>query len=267
MKEEIDMKRTLIVASFGTSYPETAEKNIVTVEKCLADSFPEHDFFRAYTSGMIRRKLLKRDNLDIDSVESVLEKIKAAGYTDLLLQPTHIIPGTEFHDVKKILEEQRPQFSSIKLGDALLASEKDFQPFVDALKEKLLPLHGETKAIVLMGHGSRNQTADQIYEDLEKVFHQNGFDHLWIGTVEGGRTLADLLPRIQEKEIKEITLLPLMLVAGDHAQNDMAGEEEDSWASQLRHAGYQVESLLEGLGEIPAIREMYLEHAKNAKEI
>lgn len=197
------MKKAILAVSFGTTFPDTLEKNIAAIEADLAAAFPDRTLRRAFTSGMVIRRLREREGLEIDNVAQALERLPAQE------------PG---------------------------------------------------QAVVLMGHGTPHH-ANAVYAALEYVFRDAGRRDIAIGTVEGYPEFGEICRRLEEMgNVQRVVCLPLMVVAGDHAKNDLAGEEADSWRSMLTARGYQVRCILEGLGENPAIRAIFVRHAKEAAE-
>lgn len=258
------MKKALLVVSFGTSHPDTMEKNIAKIEMDVSCALPERTMFRAFTSGIIQRKLERRDGVHIDNVPQALERIAGAGYTDVLLQPTHILNGDEFDKLMMQAEAYRSQFERLSIGKPLLTTTADFTAVAHALLEALPPL-GADEAVVFMGHGT-SHFANSAYALLEYVLHDYGWKRAFLGTVEGYPTLEEVLRRLKEHpEVSRVRLQPFMVVAGDHAKNDMAGNE-DSWYTCLTDAGYAVECVLKGLGEYSGMRALFAAHAKAAEE-
>ncbi|HTX79296.1 MAG TPA: sirohydrochlorin cobaltochelatase [Longilinea sp.] len=255
-------KKALLVISFGTSHTETREKSITATENVLARAFPEHDLRRAFTSHVVIKKLGKRDDIAIDSVTQAVEKLYLEGYKEVLAQPLHVINGAEYHSGIVELMPYLKKFTKVSIGRPLLTHHQDYVAIVDALRDEL-PETGPNEAVIFMGHGSQHP-ANSAYSELDYVFKDEGFPHVHIGTVEGFPTLDSVIKRLEAENIKKVTLLPFMFVAGDHAQNDMAGDEEDSWKTILEDKGYTVVTRLVGLGEIEKIRQIYVDHARAA---
>lgn len=258
------MKKALLVVSFGTSHQDTLEKNIARIEADLELALPERKLFRAFTSGMIVHKLEQRDHLHIDNVSQALARMVKEGYTDVLIQPTHILNGTEYD---KLMAQARPlatQFHHFAIGKPLLTGVEDYQLAADAVMKEISP-PGEDEALVFMGHGTEH-VANAAYALLEYVLHDKGWKRTFLGTVEGYPTLDEVMNRLKEhSQVRRVRLHPFMVVAGDHAKNDMAGGE-DSWCTRLTQAGYEVRCELKGLGEYPAFRALFVDHARRAEE-
>ncbi len=255
-------KKALLVVSFGTSYNETRERTITATENALSSAFPNHDLKRAYTSHGVRKILLDRDGQKVESVEEALVKLEDQGYTNILVQPLHIIPGIEYEMVITALASYANRFSSLDVGRPLLGCPDDLQSVMDVLSG-FLPIVKPENALLFMGHGTRH-ASNALYESLETAFLQNGSPNVFIATVEGTPILEDVIPRLKANGYHNVTLMPFMLVAGDHAQNDMAGENKDSWKSILTSEGFDVQVLMIGLGEIEGIRSLFIDHAIQA---
>ncbi len=255
----MEEKKALLVVSFGTSFPDTLEKNIAAIERDVSAALPDHVLRRAFTSGMILRKIARRDGVHIDDVPRALARLVAEGFTQVVLQPTHIMNGDEYD---KLCGQAAPftGLLDLRLGTPLLTEAEDYQALARALMDSL-PAPGEGEALVFMGHGTGHH-ANAAYCQLEYVLHDLGWKDALVGTVEGYPGFAEVLRRLSERpHIRAVRLHPLMVVAGDHANNDMAGEEEDSWRAQLEGAGYAVTCTLKGLGEYPAVRSLFARHA------
>lgn len=257
-------EKALLVISFGTTHHETRQKTIDASEKALAEAFPQYDLKRAFTAQKIIKILKERDGIEVDSVRQAIEKIYQAGYREVLAQPLHVINGSEFHDLIHDLALYSNKFEQFAVGAALLTSQKDYQDMVQAISA-VIPDAGEREAIIFMGHGTEHP-ANTSYAALDYTFKRMGYKHCHIGTVEGSPRLDDVIDQLEADEIRKVTLMPLMVVAGEHAKNDMAGDEEDSWKNLLEAAGYQVDTLLIGLGELEGIQSMYIEHARSAEK-
>lgn len=254
-------QNALLAVSFGTSHRDTLEKTIAAIETDLAAAFPERTLRRAFTSGMILRKL-EREGTPIDDVPAALERLAAEGYTDVLVQPTHIMNGDEYDKLMDQAAPFRERFARLAFGRPLLTGAEDHLQAVRALMADL-PAREPGRAILYMGHGTEH-FANSCYALLEYIFHDLGRTDVVIGTVEGYPGFEEAARRIQELGAAKVELRPLMIVAGDHAKNDLAGPEEDSWRSRLEREGYAVTCLLRGLGEIPGIRALFVDHAKEA---
>lgn len=255
MKNE---KKAILVVSFGTSYAETRDKTIGAIERDIQAAYPDYEVRRAFTSGMILKVLAKRDGLHIDNVKEAMERLSADGFQSVYVQPTHILNGEEYDDMVKVVEEHKEQFEIVEIGAPLLTHTPDYQKTIEGLMAEFGPLQ-ESEALVLMGHGTAHHV-NAVYAALDYHFKAMGHSNVFVGTVEAYPTIEDVLKQLEENLPEKVQLLPFMVVAGDHACNDMAGDEEGSWKEVLKEAGYDVSCALKGLGEFPSIRKIYVEH-------
>ena len=252
------MKKAILVVSFGTSYHETRKKTIEACENKIKESFKDYDFYRAFTSGMIINKLKKRDNMFIDNPSEVLEKLYNAGYQEVVVQSLHIICGDEYNKLKDMVAEYEDKFDKISIGRPLLTYIDDYRETVEAVKKDLDKMDID-EAVVFMGHGTEHESHSS-YPAIEYMFRDYGIN-AFVGTVEGYPELEQVIKKLKNRNIKTVDLLPFMLVAGDHAINDMASDEEDSWKTILEKEGFNVKVHVKGLGENPYIQEKFKNHA------
>ena len=257
------MKKGLLVVSFGTSVNETREKTIDVIEQELAKACQDHQLYRAWTSRMIIRKLKERDQVQIDTVKEAFARMLADGVTEVIVQPTHVIKGIENDQMMEEIRSFADRFESIRVGKALLSSEEDFRQAIAAVMEEHQDL-GEQEALVLMGHGTEHHV-NPVYAALDYMFKDLGYGNVHVGTVEAYPSFDSMLRLLKASHAKKVRLAQFMVVAGDHAMNDMAGEEEDSWKSLLEAEGYEVSCALKGLGEYKGIQKLYAEHAVQAE--
>ena len=256
-------KPAILVVSFGTSYNETREATIGAIENKIAEDYPDYQVRRAFTSQTIIDKLKKRDNIEIDNVEEALQRLVSDGVKTLIVQPTHLMSGYEYDDLAAAVETYKEQFDSVVLGHPLLTSDKDFDAVAAALPLITKEYNTEGTAIVFMGHGTEHDSND-VYTKLQDKLTKAKNDNYFIGTVEATPSLDDTIEAVTKSGCKKVVLQPLMVVAGDHANNDMAGEDDDSWASVFSSKGFEVECVLQGLGEFPEIQKIYSDHVGEA---
>ena len=252
------MKKAILVESFGTSYHETRKKTIEVCENKIKESFKDYDFYRAFTSGMIINKLKKRDNMFIDNPSEALEKLYNAGYKEVVVQSLHIICGDEYNKLKDMVAQYEDKFDKISIGRPLLTYIDDYRETVEAVKKDLDKMDID-EAVVFMGHGTEHESHSS-YPAIEYMFRDYGIN-AFVGTVEGYPELEQVIKKLKNRNIKTVDLLPFMLVAGDHAINDMASDEEDSWKTILEKEGFNVKVHVKGLGENPYIQEKFKNHA------
>jgi sirohydrochlorin cobaltochelatase len=255
--------KAILVVSFGTSYEETRTKNIEAIEKRIGDKYQDYKIYRAFTSKMIIKKLKEVDGIEIPTVEEALEVISKDGMTELIVQPTHIIHGIENDNMIEAIKMYEDRFQSVMIGTPLLSETLDYEEVIDIIMNHFKGLKCE-EALVLMGHGSSHYS-NSSYPALDYMFKEKGYPNVYVGTVEGYPSLHHVIGIMKSKNIKKIYLTPLMVVAGDHAMNDMAGEEEDSWKVIMEEEGYEVEIVMKGLGEYKEIQEMFIKHIEKAK--
>ncbi len=255
--------KAILVVSFGTSYNDSREKTIGAIEETIRETFPDYEVRRAFTSQIIIDKLKERDGLEIDNVEQALDRAKEDGVKELFVQPTHLMSGYEYQDLAKELTDSLDQFDKVYLGEPLLSSDEDFDAVIKAITDSCKQYEDGETAICFMGHGTEADS-NGVYATLQEKIKEAGYLNYYIGTVEAEPTLEDVMTSMKSNgQYKKVVLRPLMVVAGDHANNDMAGEEEDSWKSVLEREGYEVTSVIEGLGELEAIRDLYAEHVQD----
>lgn len=253
-------KKGILVISFGTSYADTRKVTIEACEEKIAASFPDYEVRRAFTSSIIIKKLKERDNIQIDTPEEALNKMKDEGFTKVIVQPLHIIPGLEYEEVLAVVNNFRGSFKELTVGRPVLYGIEDYKQAVEALKQQL-PALDKDHAVVLMGHGTTHP-ANACYSCLQSVLNDEELNVL-VGVVEGYPGIDNVIAKLKRNNIKEVTLMPYMLVAGDHAINDMAGDEEDSWKSILEREGFKVNIYLHGLGENNSYQEIYVQRVQD----
>ena len=256
------MKKALLVVSFGTSVPETRERTIFALEYALATAFPDRKFYRAWTSGVIRKKILKTEGLSIDSVHGALERMVADGVEDLLVQPTHLLDGEENRLMTEAIQAAADKFARVRIGAPLLSTQADLEEMADIMVREY-PLQDD-QLFAWMGHGSAEMKLN-VYEKLNEFLGKKGADNVVVGTVEFEPEFTPVRERIRARKPRQVCLAPLMVVAGDHAVNDMSGDEADSWKNRVAAEGCEALCILKGLGEYESVRAMYIEHAKAAE--
>ena len=254
--------KALAVISFGTTFPETREKTIGAIEEDLKAAFPDRKFYRAFTSGFIRKKIREKEGLAVFSPEEMFAQMAEDGITDCLVQPTNLLAGEEFDKIENALKDSMKSFKKTTIGRPLLETEDDIREIVSAIG-KIFSAREEGCVYAVMGHGSAALQIP-VWDLLNREFKAQGLSEFCVGTVEFEPGIEPVLKMVREKKPEKVILSPLLVVAGDHANNDMAGDEPDSWKSQVQAEGPEVSCILKGLGEYPEIRGLYVERAKKA---
>ena len=278
-------ERELLVVSFGTSYNASRVEDIGAIEKALQKAFPEMSVRRAFTSQIIINHVQARDGERIDNVAQALDRAVSNGVKRLVIQPTLLMHGAEYDELCETVAAYADKFESVAVAEPLLgkvgrdasAVNEDKQTVAkavvadavaDAGYGSLEEAAGEGVAFVLMGHGT-SHTAKVSYSQMQEQMKNLKYENVFIGTVEGEpeeTACENVIEAVKAAGYKKVVLRPLMVVAGDHAHNDMAGEDEDSWVNLFRASGAfdQVECQIAGLGSIPEIQNLYIQHAKEA---
>jgi sirohydrochlorin cobaltochelatase len=261
--EKPPAKKAIVLVAFGTSDPEAA-KAFDLVEKQAKVKFPGVELRWAYTSRMIRAKLAKEGKY-LDSPETAFARLMDDGYTHVAVLSLHTIPGEEFHELHqnaRLFGQMTGGFQKVLVARPLLSSSKDMDTVAEALL-KNIPGRKAGDAVIFMGHGTEHHPADAIYLAMNQVFQELD-PNAFVAAVEGSNSLETVIPKLKKRKVKKVFLVPLMSVAGDHAKNDMAGNEPDSWKSILTEKGFTCEPILKGTAEIPEIVDVWLDHLKSA---
>ena len=240
------MKKGIVIASFGTTHEDALKKTIDVIENKIGEKYGFENFRRAFTSNKVRQKLKIKRNLIIFNQNEALQDLKNNGFEKIFTMSLHILNGIEY---KKLSDK----FG--KISEPLLFNEFDFKKIVEN-KE-----FNDTKgndAIVFVGHGSED-ASDESYEKLQNYYKTFGKENIFIGTIEGKTTIEHILKKLKNTNFKKILLKPFLIVAGDHAKNDIMSDDENSWKTILEKNGYEVETELIGMGEYPFIQKMFFE--------
>lgn len=256
-------KNELLVLSFGTSFNDSRRLTIGAIEDQLEKSFPDYSVRRGFTANIVIDHVAKRDGEKIDDIDESLKRAVDNGVKNLVVQPTHLMNGLEYEELKGDIAQYSDAFDKIAIGQPLLSSDDDFSRVENAIVDWTKDYDDGETAIVFMGHGT-SADSNGVYQKMQDLLTKDGHTNYFVGTVEATPSLDDVMAAVKKGNYKRVVLEPLMVVAGDHANNDMAGDDKDSWKSQFEAAGYQVECLLRGLGENETIRQIYVEHAQAA---
>ena len=240
------MKKAILVTSFGTSHKDTRKKCLDSIQREVEEKYGNENVERAYTSGIIRRIIEKNEGIHIFDQEEGLKVLKDKGFEEIITMSLHILDGIEYSKLDD-------KFG--KISKPLLADDEDFKKIVE--NKEFNDLEGDD-AIVFMGHGTESE-ADCAYQKLQDEYLKAGKNNIFIATVNGKVTIKDVIEKMKGKGFKKILLKPFMIVAGDHAKNDMSSDDEDSWKTMLKNEGYEVTSVLKGMGEYEFIRKMFMD--------
>ena len=278
-------ERELLAVSFGTSYNTSRAEDIGGIEAALQEAFPDWSVRRAFSSQIVINHVQARDGEKIDNMEQALERAVENGVRTLVVQPTHLMQGAEYDEMCSTIDQYRDQFESVEIAEPLLgdvgSSPEEVNPDKEAAMKALAETATEVSgygsmeeaaadgmAYVFLGHGT-SHTAAVTYHQMQVQADLLGYDNVFIGTVEGKPEETEcsaVIEAVSSAGFDKVTIRPLMVVAGDHANNDMAGDDPDSWKTMLENSGLftDVECQIEGLGRIPEVQEIYTAHAAEA---
>ena len=278
-------ERELLAVSFGTSYNTSRAEDIGGIEAALQEAFPDWSVRRAFSSQIVINHVQARDGEKIDNMEQALERAVENGVRTLVVQPTHLMQGAEYDEMCSAVDQYRDQFESVEIAEPLLgdvgSSPEEVNPDKEAAMKALAETATEVSgygsmeeaaadgmAYVFLGHGT-SHTAAVTYHQMQVQADLLGYDNVFIGTVEGKPEETEcsaVIEAVSSAGFDKVTIRPLMVVAGDHANNDMAGEDPDSWKTMFENSGLftDVECQIEGLGRIPEVQEIYSAHAAEA---
>ena len=275
----------LLVVSFGTSFNDSRVKDIKGIEDALQAAYPDWSVRRAFTAQIIINHVQARDGEKIDNMDQALERAVANGVKNLVVQPTHLMHGAEYDEMKEAVEAYQDKFESVKIAEPLLGEvgsdatvvNDDKKVVAETLSAEAAKVAGydsveaakeDGVAFVFMGHGT-SHTAKISYSQMQTQMSDLGYDNVFIGTVEGepeDTSCEAVIQKVADAGYKKVILRPLMVVAGDHANNDMAGDDDDSWLSQFKASGDfdSIDTQISGLGSIEGIEKIYVEHTAAA---
>ena len=258
--------RGLLSVSFGTSYLDTRVKTIDVVDAKLAAAFPDRAFYTAWTSPRIMAKVLAERGEHHDSLDEAFARMEADGVDDLVVATMCLMQGGEMRKISEAVQAWTSETGhAAKLAAPLMATQEDIAVAARAIGEEFSHV-ADDEALLLMGHGSA-MGPNQLYSDVQDALHAIGKRNFLVATVEGTPTLDDAMHELESLGSDRVWLAPLMIVAGDHARNDLAGDDEESWTNQLAARGFETEVVLKGLGEYAAVQNLAVDHARDAKEI
>ena len=275
----------LLVVSFGTSFNDSRAEDIKGIEDKLQEAYPDWSVRRAFTAQIIINHVEARDNEVIDNMQQALDRAVANGVKNLVVQPTHLMHGAEYDEMTEAIDGYKDKFESVAIAEPMLGEvgddatviNDDKKAVAQAITDEACKEAGydsmeaaaeDGTAFVFMGHGT-SHTANVTYDQMQSQMDNLGFKNAFIGTVEGKPEDTEcqaVIAKVKDAGFKKVVLRPLMVVAGDHANNDMAGDDDDSWKSQFDASGAfdSVDCQIAGLGRIEAVEDLYVEHTKAA---
>lgn len=275
----------LLVVSFGTSYNDSRVEDIKGIEDALQEAYPDWAVRRAFTAQIIINHVQSRDGEVIDNMQQALDRAVENGVKNLVVQPTHLMHGAEYDEMAEVLEQYQDKFESVAIAEPMLGEVGDDATVINEDKAAVAQAVADAAvqeagfdsmeaaaedgtAFVFLGHGT-SHTAKVSYSQMQTQMEELGFKNAFIGTVEGepeDTACEAVIEKVKEAGYKKVILRPLMVVAGDHANNDMAGSEEDSWKSMFEASGSfdSVDAQIAGLGRIDAVKQLYVDHTKAA---
>ena len=277
----------LLVVSFGTSFNDSRAEDIGGIEKALQTAYPDWSVRRAFTAQIIINHVQARDDEKIDNMDQALERAVNNGVKNLIIQPTHLMHGAEYDELKEAVDNYKDKFESVTIAEPLLGEVGDDATVINDDKkavaeaitaqavesssyDSLDAAEADGTAFVFMGHGT-SHTAKVSYSQMQTQMNELGYKNVFIGTVEGKpeeTSCENVIEAVKAAGYKKVVLRPLMVVAGDHANNDMAGDDDDSWKSQFEASGAfdEIDTQIEGLGRIDAIEQLYVQHTQAAMD-
>ena len=275
----------LLVVSFGTSFNDSRAEDIKGIEDALAEAFPDWSVRRAFTAQIIINHVQARDDEKIDNMQQALDRAVANGVKNLVVQPTHLMHGAEYDEMVEAIDAYKDKFESVAIAEPMLGEVGDDATVINddkaavaqAITDEAVKEAGydsmeadaeDGTAFVFMGHGT-SHTANVTYDQMQTQMEKLGFTNAFIGTVEGepeDTACDEVINKVKDAGFKKVILRPLMVVAGDHANNDMAGDDDDSWKSMFEASGNfdEIDCQIEGLGRIDAVEQLYVAHTQAA---
>lgn len=267
--EVVTEKKAILVCSFGTTFTESRKATIEAIENKVRAEYPDWEVRRAFSSHIIIKVLKDRDGITVDTPEQAMQKLADEGYTSVAMMVLDVIPGVEYDYDKRVFDmwKHKGAFQKMSIGLPLfyyMGQENkpdDFIAALNAFKTELPNKLKNDEAVLIMAHGTPHP-ANAYYTVMQDKINKLGWKNTWVYTVEGTPTLEEIIPQLQAKKIKKVTLFPMMMVAGDHANHDMSGADKESHKSQLMAAGFQVDTYIHGIGENVAIQDLYMQRLK-----
>lgn len=266
--QNLPNKDAIVVMTFGTTFKDTRAKTIDATVDAIKAAHPGVKVVTAYTSHIIIDRVKAKEGITYPTPEEALDQLKADGYTRVALASLDVIPGMEYQYDKGVFENYKKNFKKMTLGTSLMywqGQENQADDVTETLKalSTQFPELGKEDALLIMAHGTP-QVSNAYYSVIQAKIDEMGYKNIFVYTVEGWPSLETVMPKLKKNGIKHVTLMPIMMVAGDHANNDMAGADPDSHKSILEAAGYKVDAYIHGIGENKAIQGLYVRRANDA---
>lgn len=258
-------EKGILVVSFGSSYEETRKKTITRIGQDIRDAYPSYSIYTAFTSERIINKIAREEGKQVFRIEDAMEQMLKDGVKEVFIQPTFIVDGVQNKELIKRAEEYRNSFQVLRFGTPLLTSIEDYKRAIKAFIKEHANISRE-EAVICMGHGTDDRLSVS-FTVLEYMFKEEGYENCYVATIDSYPSLPHVIKELKKYNYKKVNLIPFMVVAGYHAEKDLLGKAEEAWRGVLEKEGYEVTSILKGLGEYKGIREIYIDHIKDLLKV
>lgn len=258
-------EKAILVVSFGSSYEETRKRTITQIEEDIKNAYPSYSIYSAFTSGRIIKKIAREEGKQVLSVEDAMEQMLEDGIKEVFIQPTFIVDGVQNKELIERVEEYKGSFQGLRFGTPLLTSIQDYKRVINVFVKEHEDISRE-EAVICMGHGA-DEYLSVSFAALDYMFKEEGYENYYVATIRSYPSLDHVIKALKKHNYKKVTLIPFMVVAGYHAQKDLLGKAEEAWRCVLEKEGYEVTSILKGLGEYKEIRAIYIDHTKDLLKV
>lgn len=252
------MKKAILAASYGTTYPEAILSSVQEIEDTFRRTAPDFDVFRAFTGKRVI-SMLKQKGIFVDSLEGALRKLAEERYNIVVVQPTHIMHGTEYMTLQKTVFNFQGQFQKIILGVPLLNTSDDIERFLRVILKKFSSV---ADVLLLAGHGSSTENSGSLYTDITHICRKSDYTNVYAAAIDTSPKLEDILPVLKNAGYHSVAIIPVMVTAGKHICRDLMGDGAGSWKYILEREGFEVIAITQGLGEYEEVRTLYSDHLK-----
>lgn len=264
----VNPKKAILLVSVGTANKDARANTLLGIEREVQEAYKDYSVRQAFTSKHLLKLVWERFGIELDTPEKALEKLGREGFGEIVIQPLHFMPGAEFHELVKVISDfgQRHVFSNIRLGRCLLHYMGDGERFPDdfgRFAEVLIDEYSNRGNILFAGHGTAHPS-NAVYSCLGTQLARKGKGNLYIGTLMSYPSINDAMTDMESDGVKEVTIAPLMIVAGNHILNDVASDREGSWKSILRERGFVVDTIFQGIGDLKGVRRIVVANIKDA---